>query len=342
MDDSYRYDGGMRPKVALIGFGYWGPNLARNIHNSPLCDFVGIVEKDPVRAKQAMELFQVPVFTEISDLTSRFKVDLVFIATRPATHFDIAIELIQSGINIVLPKPVGTSLGLAQEISRLASSHRVKVLCDYTYRYSDNYRFMESWSKVHNVKSYSSYRCSLGIIQSDVSVIEDLACHDFSMLLGLTKQLPVSISCLDTSPSRDLRSITSATILAKWSSGFVADIHVSWNAPKKMRSLILNSSDCSLMIDETNLLQQISEVKFSENISTPMRHEEVVRQNTSFTMGEEVFRNIDRRESLEIEIESVLRSLDSEFPTTEVVTIDDAILIWKMLDMALSNVGGKS
>jgi predicted dehydrogenase len=342
LNDSYRYDDVMRRKVALIGFGYWGPNLARNIHSSPLCEFVGIVETDPTRAKQAGELFQVPVFTDISDLTSQFEVDLVFIATRPATHFDIAIELIKSGVNIVLPKPVTTSLELAKEISRLASLYRVKVFCDYTYRYSDNYRFMESWSEFHSLRSYTSYRCSLGIIQSDVSVIEDLACHDFSMLLGLMKQLPESISFLDTSPFRVSRSITSATLLAKWSTGFVADIHVSWNAPKKMRSIILNSDECSLMIDETNLLQQISEVKYSENTSTPMKHEQVVRQNTSFTMGEEVFRNIDRRESLELEVEFVIRSLDLEVPSPKVVTIDDAILIWEMLDMVKIDMRDKS
>lgn len=321
-------------RTGLIGFGYWGPNLARNIHNSAEYDFKLVIESDSDRANIAKETFSIEVCSSLQVAEKLDDLDLVFVATKPKSHLGLCRELLNRGINVVMPKPVTTNLRDAEEVRNLAANRNLKVFCDYTYRYSTNYGYMKSWVNQKKLKSYTSFRRSLGIYQSDVDVILDLASHDFSILLGIKGSLPSSISCIDTSPNLYFDNSTSASLVARWDDGFCADVHVSWNAPKKVRNIILSTEESSLIIDETNTLQQISEISHSPNHKWENESEKYRELNTSFTLGEEKFVNLVREESLEVEVRRIARFMNNVEPSSNVVLIDDALLIWKMLEMA--------
>ena len=327
----------MKLNALVIGFGYWGPNLARNIHQSPNYNLVGIVESGKERASIAAANYDVQVVSEVKLLSSLDSIDIVFIATKPASHYDLAHFFIQLGKNIVLPKPVTTSAKQANDLLQLANKKDVRVFCDYTYFYSDNFKFMSSWSNQNDLLHYTSYRCSLGIFQSDVDVISDLASHDFSMLYKLTGEIPTEIYSLDTSHAKYLGNTTSATIFARWKSGMTADINVSWNAPKKIRRVTLNSAISSLLVDETNLLQQLSIVEFSKNENGLMSGDLAYRKNTSFTLGVEKFVNLDRTESLATEIDTLYSHLIGSTDVDETFTLYDSIRVWEYIAGAHAN-----
>jgi predicted dehydrogenase len=253
---------------------------------------------------------------------------------------EVAKFFISNGKNLVLPKPVTTSIQDAIEILNLAEKANVRVFCDYTYFYSDNYKFMAKWASENSIMHYSSYRCSLGIFQSDVDVIADLASHDFSMLYELTGEIPDEIRTLDNSHLKYLGNVTAASIFAKWKNGFTADIHVSWNAPKKIRKVTLSGSASSLLIDETNSLQQLSIIDFYQQSPKSNFIDESHRKNTSFTLGEEKFINLDRSESLKSEIDAIYRSLISPSESSKIFDLRDSVEVWKYIVGSQNNLAG--
>lgn len=332
----------MKYKTLLIGYGYWGPNLARNLHHNPGFDLMGIIESDPDRASLASKLYSIEIASSLVDFHRMEDVQIVFLATKPSSHFDLAKYFIERGIHVVVPKPVTTSITAASELMELAKKFNVQVFCDYTYIHSDNFKYMKGWAAKNSAINYTSYRCSLGILQSDVDVVADLASHDFSMLYKMTRSQPDKIWALDTSPFHYLKNSTSVSIFAKWSNGFTAEIHVSWNAPKKLRKITLSSPDSSLLIDETNVLQQLSEIAFRKNQNGLSAAELSYRQNTSFTLGEEKFINIDRFESLASEMQDIHNCLSSGIQSESVVTLQDAIEIWRYIDKTKANMSGEN
>ena len=332
----------MKYKALLVGYGYWGPNLARNLHQDPGFDLIGIIEADSNRAGLASSLYPVKVASSPADFESMEKVQVAFIATKPSSHFELAKYFIEQGIHVVLPKPVTTSITTANELLDLAKKFNVQVFCDYTYIHSDNFKHMKEWAKENSASNYTSYRCSLGILQSDVDVVADLASHDFSMLYKITGSKPEKIWALDTSPFHYFKNSTSVSIFAKWKNGFTAEIHVSWNAPKKLRKITLSSSESSLLIDETNVLQQISEIEFRKNQSIPSTAESNYRINTSYTLGEEKFINFDRSESLASELRDIHKCLVDGIQSDLVVTLQDAIEIWHYIDKTKLNMSGEN
>jgi predicted dehydrogenase len=333
---------GVSLNVLLVGFGYWGPNLARNIHYSPNFNLIGIIEPDPERAKVAKSNYDVPVLSNLDKIEDIDFIDLVFVATKPSLHLEIAKFFISQGKNLVLPKPVTTSYQDAITLLTLADHARVRVFCDYTYFYSDNYRYMAQWAKENSISHYSSYRCSLGIFQSDVDVIADLASHDFSMLFKLTGEVPLEIKTLDNSHQKYLGNVTAASIFAKWDNGFTAEIHVSWNAPKKIRKVTLNGPTSSLLIDETNPLQQLSVVEFAQQKSNLSSVDENHRKNINFTLGEEKYITLDRSESLKVEMDAIYRSLAFPEESNQVFDLRDSIEVWKYIKGSQSFLTGEN
>jgi predicted dehydrogenase len=331
----------MRLKTLLVGYGYWGPNLARNLHQNPGFHLLGIIEADPDRADVASNLYAIETAASPADFLNMHEIQVVFLATKPASHFALAKYFIERGIHVVIPKPVTTSISDAQNLLELAKQFKVQVFCDYTYIHSDNFKYMKEWASENCAISYTSYRCSLGILQSDVDVVADLASHDFSMLYKLTGAQPEKIWALDTSPFHYFENSTSVSIFAKWKNGFTAEIHVSWNAPKKLRKITLSSDHSSLLIDETNVLQQISEIQFSKNQSELSETEVSYRRNTSYTLGEEKFININRVESLASELRDIHNCISSGLSSELVVSLEDAIEIWHYLDDAKANMKGE-
>ena len=335
----------MKLNTVLIGFGYWGPNLARNIIDNVNYNLTAIIEVDENRAKIARDKFNCQVLSQITDLPDLSKVDIAFVATRPGSHKQIAEFLIELGISCVIPKPFGLSLNEAEEIGRLSQRNKVKLYCDYTYLYSDNFKFVKEWSnKSDDLIGITSIRCSLGIIQSDVDVIADLASHDFSMIYRIKKCLPISVTAVDASPNSTSDKTTAAMIVLHWEDGFVASIFVSWNAPKKIRNMTIMKRNSAISIDETDVPRQLVISQFSENysIDSVKDSEEFRRRNISYSIGEDTIPNINRNESLANEMDAIAKDFVGSKSDYSPVSIADVLDVWKMIEAAQKSISSKT
>lgn len=324
-------------KVALIGYGYWGPNLARNIVLNPHFELVAVVDQDERRRSLANSVYGVDTYATYTDIDDSLGVELVVICTRPSSHKVLAEHFIRKHVNVLITKPCGTSSLEASEIANLAAEFGVQVFCDFTYHFSPLINFLQvnqtAKQIVDGMREYGSYRTALGIVQADVDVLADLAVHDIYILLLLKGRLPLSVQCLQTNSSSDTRLHAAFNALT-WDDGFKATIHVSWNSPKKVRLISITSQDHGILLEEMNREAPIQLVHFAPTDAdyAQLTAEERYTRNVSFTMGNLEVPNIDMYEALSREIESIATALRSESSSLSLPTARDASAVWKVVE----------
>jgi predicted dehydrogenase len=329
--------------VVIIGFGYWGPNIARNIALNSNYKLLAVVDQDQERRDLAKSLYGVPTFSTNTEIVIDSKIDLVIICTRPSSHKSLALYFIKQKCHILITKPCGISSAEAIEIASFANNNGVYVFCDFTYHYSPLINFLlkdkSALSLINEMHEFTSYRTSLGIVQSDVDVLADLAVHDVYILLLLKKKSPVMVNCVRTN---DLESpiLKSAFLTLIWDDGFTASAHVSWNSPKKVRFISIVSERCGVIIEEMNQEAPIKFVNYSQSESSYnlLSPEEKVSRNISFTMGDVEIPKIEVYEALKFEIELISQVLNGLTPAAGLPTASDAANVWLVIEALRASI----
>jgi len=336
-------------KVVLIGYGYWGPNIARNISLNPKYEIGAIVDQDPKSRNMASVSYGVETYDSIYALPKTLHFDLAIICTRPSSHLELAKHVMNFCHNILITKPCGTSSTDAEEIAALALSKGVKVFCDFTYHFSPLVNHIitnkDTREILLNMREYSSYRTSLGIVQADVDVLADLAVHDIYILLLLRGSLPLWVSCLRTN-SIDDSGLHSAFLTLTWEDGFVSGIHVSWNSPKKVRQISLIGKHDAIVIEEMNRQTPLQIIHFEASASKYelISNEEKTARNVSYTMGEIEAPKIQMYEALAKEIDMIADTINQVPTTIEIPSALEAVSVWKVVEAlrrSIESEGGK-
>jgi predicted dehydrogenase len=323
--------------VVLIGYGYWGPNLARNIVLNPSYQMIAVVDQDEKRRELVHSLYNVSTYSSFEDIDKTLKIDLVVICTRPSSHRFLAAHFIGMGSNVLITKPCGLSSIEADEIAELANEAGVKVFCDFTYHFSPLINFLLNNPTanlvIKGIREYTSYRTSLGIVQSDVDVLADLAVHDIYILLLLKGKLPQFVNCLRTNAADNVK-LHAAFLTLAWDDSFTASIHVSWNSPKKVRLISISSKNHGVLLEEMSREAPIQLVHFVPNDSdyAALTAEERYTRNISFTMGNLEVPQIDMYEALGREIEMIAEALNRPDSTPIIPTARDAANVWRVVE----------
>jgi len=324
-------------RVILIGYGYWGPNLARNIVLNPSYKLIAVIDQDETRRSLATSLYGVPTYSSYTDLEDTLEIDLAIICTRPASHKALATHFIMNQVNVLISKPCGMSSIEAEEIAVLAEKRGVKVFCDFTYHFSPLVNFLLASPSavpiVQEMREYTSYRTSLGIVQSDVDVLADLAVHDIYILLLLKLELPVSVNCLRTNTS-DNSQLQSAFMTLTWANGFIAAIHASWNSPKKVRLISIASRNHGVLLEEMNREAPIQLVHFVPNDLDygDLTAEDKYTRNISFTMGNLEVPQIELYEALALETEMIAQALIAPNSISTIPSARSAASVWRVIE----------
>lgn len=333
-------------KVVLVGYGYWGPNLARNVSLNPKFEILAIVDQDLKNRSLASASYNVETYDSIYSLPVTLHFDLAIICTRPSSHLELAKHLINLCPNILITKPCGTSSIEAEEISSLAISKGVKVFCDFTYHFSPlvNHIIANKDTKdiLTKMREYNSYRTSLGIVQADVDVLADLAVHDIYILLLLRGELPLWVSCLKTN-SMDNSGLHSAFLTLTWEDGFVSGIHVSWNSPKKVRQISLIGEKAAIVIEEMNRETPLQIIHFETSGSQYelISSEEKTARNVSYTMGEIEAPKIQMYEALAKEIDTIADAINCIPTTIGIPSALEAASVWKVVEALRRSINGE-
>lgn len=248
-------------RIAIVGFGYWGPNLARNFKGlQGRAEIAAICELSSERLRSAAALHpEAETFRDVADLLQRDDLDAVAVATPVRTHFQIARLALEHGKHVLVEKPLCETSEQARELIRLASEQGLVLMVDHTFPYTAAVQKLKELlvaGTLGELYYYDSVRVNLGRFQSDVNVIWDLAVHDLAILDYLIDERPVAISATGVRHVRGQpESIAYLTLF--YDSPFIAHLHVNWLAPVKVRQTLLGGSRRMVVWDDLQLAEKI-------------------------------------------------------------------------------------
>jgi predicted dehydrogenase len=248
-------------RVAVIGAGYWGPNLVRNFRASESFDLVAVCDRDQTRALK-VAAGQADAETSVERLLRRPDIEAVAIATPAATHRDLALKALEAGKHVLVEKPLADSHADAEEMVDAAMYAGRVLMCDHTYCYTPVVQKMAQLvaeGSLGDIHFVDSVRINLGLVQPDVNVIWDLAPHDLSILdFVLPGGLdPVGVAAHGADPLGAGRECVGYLTLPL-ASGALAHVHVNWLSPTKIRQMVIGGSRRTLVWDDLNPGQRLS------------------------------------------------------------------------------------
>ena len=242
-------------KVAVVGLGYWGPNIVRNLNSLDACTQVVACDLDIARVKAVLRQYpSVAGTTDIGEVLGDRDVAAVVVATPVCTHAELTEAALRAGKGVLVEKPLATSAEEARRLVGLADELGVLVMAAHTFLYSPpvlTVRDVLARDEIGRPLYLQSSRVNLGIHQSDVSVLWDLAPHDVSILLEWLPEEP----CLVSASGRSSLSVGPpdvAFVDVEFPSGFVANLHLSWLAPTKMRRMTIVGSQKMIVYEDTH------------------------------------------------------------------------------------------
>lgn len=288
-------------KAAVIGYGYWGPNIVRNLFDSKEFNPIFVIDKRDDRLEVLKRRH--PSVIPSHDLSDEIlgKVDAVFICTPAASHFELAKNAISLGKHVWIEKPITTNSVDAFELNRLASLNCVSVMADHTYTFSPSVHQIKTYidsGRMGKLLYYNSLRFNLGIFQPDVSVIWDLAIHDLSIVALIHGFSDLEwISCVGFDPlAAGQKSI--ATITMGFKGEFSAQITVNWLSPLKIRKVVLGGQKGSIVFDDTEPSDKVA--FYSQEFNQSEGIEKRISDLISYKLGETTIPRIDNSEPLSI------------------------------------------
>jgi predicted dehydrogenase len=231
--------------IGIIGYGYWGPNLVRNFAETPGAAIGGVADLDRAKLDVVARRYPgVKVTTDYTELLGDPGIDAIAIATPVRTHFELALAALRAGKHVWLEKPMTEHSHQARQLIEEAERRNRVLLVDHTFVYTGAVQKMAELihsGELGRIYYYDSIRVNLGLFQRDVSVISDLAVHDFSILDFLLGEQPSAVSASGTNHFPGTPE-NLAYVTLFYDSGTIAHANVSWLAPVKVRQVLVGGS----------------------------------------------------------------------------------------------------
>jgi predicted dehydrogenase len=257
-----------RSRMGLIGYGYWGPNIARNLTDSDFFDLVAIADSSESQRKKASKKFPLPNIVQYAEqIVNDPTIDAVAIVTPPESHFVLAKACLEAGKHVFIEKPVTKKASDAVELIKIAADKNLTIMVDHTFVYSPPVRFIRKYIQDGNlgsIHSFDSKRINLGLIQKNSNVLWDLAVHDLSILNSIVPMLPKSVSASGAYLNNFEQAVTGYMTLF-YENGFIAHIGTSWMSPIKIRQTIISGDSKMLVYDD---LDTVAKVKIYDSSAT--------------------------------------------------------------------------
>jgi predicted dehydrogenase len=299
-------------KVGVIGCGYWGPNLIRNLVENRRCKAVIACDLDRTRLERIAQRYPVAATTaDFQDILDDESIEAVVIATPLSTHFPLAERALLAGKNIFVEKPFARTAVQAQKLIAIAQERNLVVTVGHTFEFSPavvKIQEMIESGELGDVYYISSSRVNLGIHQKDVSVIWDLAPHDLSMIFSWLHEFPVKVSAMGRDYVQPgLPDV--AFIDLMFGSGVLAHVQVSWLAPSKLRNTTIVGSKKMVVYDDNAHLEKVKLFDKGVHFKDP---ETFGEYQLSYRAGDIVSPKIDTYEPLGAEMDDFLRAVQED------------------------------
>ncbi len=246
--------------IGLVGLGYWGPNVLRNLLKQELCEQVVVFDSSHSAVEGAKRHFKSVRFARSYDEMLQLD-DLkgVVIATPLNTHYELAMSAFKAGKDVLVEKPMVDNLNHAKELLRVCSNQDRKFLVGHTYLYQPAVQMLREQianGSLGRLLYMDSTRANLGLFRSDTNVLFDLASHDISIIDYLTDRKPETVSCLAVAAIRQYAE-SLAHLSLRYSDGFLAHIYVNWLSPVKIRQMVVGGDLKMAVYDDSVVTEKV-------------------------------------------------------------------------------------
>jgi predicted dehydrogenase len=287
-------------RIGLIGYGYWGPNLARNLAETDGLRLTAIAERRSERRQLAARQHPgVTVCPDGAGLVGSDELDAIVIATPLKTHYALASEAIEAGKHVLVEKPLAASRAEAEKLAELGDKRGVRLMVDHTFVYTGAVRKIRSIIDAGDLGELlylNSVRVNLGLFQQDSNVIWDLASHDLAIMHYLIDARPTAVSA-DGSTLGGYEYENIAYLTVHFDNGFIAHFHVNWLAPVKIRQILIGGRQRMLAYDDTEPSEKVR--VYDKGVDLNVQDEEARRQIlVSYRTGDMYAPKLDRVEAL--------------------------------------------
>ncbi len=240
--------------VGVVGYGYWGPNLVRNLHAHPQVRLVSVCDLEPARLDLVARGYPaVRTTTCFQDLLADPAVQAVVICTRVESHAELALAALRSGRHVLVEKPLAASVQEACHLVDEARRRNLLLMVDHTFVFSPAVRkirdLLLGGDLGRRVHYYDSVRVNLGPFRHDVNALWDLAVHDLSILDYVFPHQPLEVSCIGVSHLEG-QPENLAYLTCWYPDNLLAHIHVNWLAPVKLRRTLIGGDQKMLVFDD--------------------------------------------------------------------------------------------
>ncbi len=293
-----------RLRIAVIGAGYWGPNLARNFRSSPDWELAAICDLDRDRAQQVADAVGgVPVSTSLDEVLTDPSIDAVAVATPARTHHAIVQAALQAGKHVTVEKPLADTLARGAEMVRTAKAQGLVLMADHTYCYTPavlKIRELIADGFLGDILFVDSVRINLGLIQPDVDVFWDLAPHDLSIMdFVLPRGLDAATVAAQGADPLGTGKVCIGYLTLPLSGGAIAHVHVNWLSPTKIRQMVIGGTLRTLVWDDLNPQQRLSVYDRGVDIGLQSKETADARAaNISYRLGDTWSPALPEREAL--------------------------------------------
>jgi len=225
----------------VIGYGYWGPNVVRNLMTLEESQVLKIAEMSPNARKRAQRAYpEIEITTDASEVVTSPKIDAVAVITPVWTHYELAKAALENGKHVFVEKPFTSNSAQAEELINLARRKNLKIMVDHTFLFTGAVRKITQFldeGTLGKLYYYDSTRVNLGLFQHDVNVLWDLAPHDLSIMDHLIKSSPEAIVATGQSHLNGHEDVAYMTLY--FPEKVIAHINVNWLSPVKVRTTLI-------------------------------------------------------------------------------------------------------
>jgi predicted dehydrogenase len=246
-------------RFGVIGYGYWGPNIVRNLRALEVAEVVAVCDKSTASLKRVKQAYpDISVTSDCSELLTSADIDAIAVITPVWTHFELAKAALLNGKHVFVEKPFTSSTAQAEQLIELAQRKNLQIMVDHTFLFTGAVKKIHQLiddSTLGKLYYYDSTRVNLGLFQHDVDVIWDLAPHDLAIvdyLIGQAPEVIVATGCAHVNGLTDVAYMT-----AYFPDNVIAHINVNWLSPVKVRTTLIGGEKRMLVWNDLEADEKI-------------------------------------------------------------------------------------
>jgi predicted dehydrogenase len=288
-------------RIGVIGYGYWGPNIVRNLRDLDSAHVVAICDRSPEAQRRAKHAHPtVEIASDATEILRSPSIDAVAIITPVWTHFELAKAALENGKHVFVEKPFTSNSDQADVLIELAQKRDLKIMVDHTFLFTGavkKIRQLIAQGELGDLYYYDSMRVNLGLFQHDINVIWDLAPHDLSIMDYLIQNEPEAV--VATGETHLNAHADVAFITVYFPHNTIAHINVNWLSPVKIRTTLIGGEKKMLVWNDLEADEKVRVYDKGVRIAS---REGVYELLVSYRSGDMWAPKIEQTEALKVEL----------------------------------------